>query len=511
MTEAAAVGHGPGTAARLDVVVVGSGPNGLAAALVLAGAGLAVEVYEAADTIGGGTRTEELTLPGYRHDVCSAVHPMALASPFFRAFDLARHGVEMLQPEIPYAHPLNGGRVGLAWRDLDRTVEELGVDGPAWRSLLGPLVDRWQPLVADIMSDFRSVPSRPATALRLAIRMLEQGSPLWSARFRGQVAPALITGVAAHAIAPPRALVPAGAGLLLAALGHAVGWPIPRGGSAAISRAMADELVRRGGRIVTGRRIESLAELPAARAVLLDVAPAGLLRIAGDTLPAGYARQLRSFRYGGAACKVDFALSGPVPWTARGCDRAGTLHLVGSRQESLAAERAVAAGRHASRPYVLASQPGVVDDTRAPAGRQVLWTYAHVPNGSPRDVSDQVIAQVERFAPGFRDLILARRVVTAAEAQTYNPNYVGGDISAGAASPWQMVMRPVPRWDPYRTPLPGVYLCSSSTPPGQAVHGMAGVHAAGRVLRQRFGVYADPLRFVGNGSRRVHDAVATDR
>ncbi len=496
MTEVVPAGYDRGVRAQLDAVVVGSGPNGLAAALVLAGAGLQVEVYEAADTFGGGTRTEQLTLPGFWHDVCSAVHPMALASPFFQAFDLPGHGVRLLRPEISYAHPLDGGRAGLAWRDLDRTAQGLGQDGRAWRSLLGPLVRRWQPLVDTAMSDFRSIPRHPAVALRLALRMIEQGSAMWDARFRGDLAPALLTGVSAHAIAPPRALAPAAAGLLLATLGHAVGWPIPYGGSHAIARAMVSALTRRGGRVITGRRIDSLAQLPPARAVLLDVAPAGLLRIAGDVLPAGYARQLSAFRYGGAACKVDFALSGPVPWTVPDCALAGTLHLVGSRAEALAAERAVAAGRHARSPYVLAAQPGVVDESRAPAGRHVLWTYAHVPNGSPRDVSDLVIAQVERFAPGFRDLIIGRHVVTAARAAEHNPNYVGGDISGGATTLRQMVLRPAPRWDPYRTPVPGLYLCSSATPPGPAVHGMAGVHAAGRVLRQRFGVRVDPLRFV---------------
>ncbi|WP_235558354.1 phytoene desaturase family protein [Sphaerimonospora mesophila] len=493
---------------RVDAVVVGSGPNGLAGALVLAAAGLEVLVYEAADTIGGGTRTEELTLPGFRHDVCSAVHPMVLASPFFRAFDLSRHGVRLLQPEIPYAHPLDGGRAALAWRDLERTAQGLGVDGPAWRSLLGPLVERWRPLVDTALSDFRSPPRHPGTALLMALRILEQGSALWGVRFRGDAAPALLTGVGAHAIAPPRAIAPAGVGLVLAALAHAVGWPVPQGGSHTITRAMAAELTRLGGRIITGRRIDTLAELPRARAVLLDVAPAGLLRIAGDLLPDRYGRRLRAFRPGGAACKVDFALSGPVPWASPECARAGTLHLVGSRAEALAAEQAVAAGRHARRPYVLAVQPGVVDSGRAPAGHHVLWTYAHVPNGSPRDVSDQVIAQVERFAPGFRELILAEHVVTASRAHLHNPNYVGGDISGGAADLWQMIMRPVPRLDPYRTPLPGVYLCSSSTPPGPAVHGMSGVHAAGRALRHRFGINADPLDLVasavsGNGSART--------
>lgn len=487
---------------EVDAVVVGAGPNGLAAAIVLAGAGLEVEVYEAAPTVGGGTRTAETTLAGFRHDVCSAAHPMGLASPFFRAFDLAAHGVEMLSPAVSYAHPLDGGHAGLAWRDMDRTADGLGQDGPAWRSLLGPLVDRWQGLVGASMSDLRSLPSDLVTAARLALRVVEQGSPLWGARFRSSVAPALLTGVSAHAIAPPRAPVPAGVGLVLAALGHTVGWPIPSGGSQSIADAMAAELRRRGGRIVTGRRVDSLRELPCARAILLDLTPAGLLRIAGDSLPARYVRRLRSYRYGGGACKVDFALSGPVPWQASGCELAGTLHLVGSREETLAVEREVAAGRHPERPYVLAVQPGVVDPSRAPAGRHTLSTYAHVPHGSPLDLGDAVTAQVERFAPGFRDLVLARHVVPAADLHEHSPNLVGGDIAGGALSPWQMVMRPVAARDPYATPFPGVYLCSASTPPGPAVHGMCGLYAARQALRQRFGITADPLELVRSPSGR---------
>lgn len=342
------------------------------------------------------------------------------------------------------------------------------------------------------MSDLRRVPRDPLAALLLGIRTLEQGTPAAAARFRTEEAAALLAGVAAHAIAPPRRLAPAGAGLLLATLGHAVGWPVPAGGSRAITDAMVNRLRQLGGRVVTGDRIDDLAQLPPARTVLLDVSPAGLLRIAGDRLPAGYVRSLRSFRYGGAACKVDFALSGPVPWAEPACARAGTLHLIGSATEARIAETAVVRGRHPQRPYVLAVQPGVVDPTRAPAGKQVLWTYAHVPNGSPRDVSDQIVAQVERFAPGFRDLILATHVVPAAQAGAHNPNYVGGDISGGAVTGWQLVMRPAARWDPYRTPLPGVYLCSASTPPGPAVHGMSGLHAAGRALRQHFGIRTAP-------------------
>ncbi|MCX5069006.1 NAD(P)/FAD-dependent oxidoreductase [Micromonospora lupini] len=480
----------------VDVVVVGAGPNGLAAALVLAGAGLQVEMYEANATVGGGARTQELTLPGFHHDVCSAVHPMALASPFFRAFDLPTRGVHLRQPEVAYAHPLDGGRAGIAWRDLDRTVAGLGADGRAWRSLLGPLAEHWSELAGTALSDMRRPPAHPGTAVRLALRVLDQAAPWWRARFAGDVAPAMLTGVNAHAIAPARGVAATAVGLVLAALAHAVGWPIPEGGSQRISDALANELRRRGGRIHIDHRVECLAELPPARAVLLDVAPANLLRLAAGRLPARYARALRAFRRGGAACKVDFALAGPVPWAAPECAQAGTLHLVGSSTEAVAAEAAVVAGRHADRPYVLAVQPGVVDPGRAPAGRHVLWTYAHVPNGSTRDVREQVTAQVERFAPGFRDLILAEHVIRADRQEAYNPNNLGGDISGGATTVRQMVARPVARWDPYRTPLPGVYLCSASTPPGQAVHGMCGVHAARRALRDRFGIRTDPLALV---------------
>ncbi|MFI7004820.1 phytoene desaturase family protein [Nocardia sp. NPDC050175] len=479
-----------------DVVVVGSGPNGLAAAVILAKAGLSVEVYEAEFTAGGGSRTAELTLPGFQHDVCAGAHPMALASPFFRAFDLAAHGVELRTPEASYGHPMDGGTAGVAWRDLDRTVEGLGRDGATWRSLFEPLVQHWESVVDLAMSDLRRPPKDLLTAVRFGLRTLEQGSPLWNTRFRDDAAAALLTGVATHAITPPRRVPAAGAGLLLGTLAHAGGWAIPRGGSQAIPNALIAELERLGGRVRTGHRIDSLGQFDDARAVVLDLAPAELLRIAGHRLPDRYAKRLRAFRYGGAACKVDFALSGPVPWQADGLDRAGTLHLIGTRAEAMAAERAVAAGQHAERPYVLAIQPGVVDPTRAPAGKHTFYTYAHVPNGSTRDISETIIAQVERFAPGFRDLILAKHVYTAAEMPAHNANYIGGDISAGAMTLRQFAFRPTARWNPYATPLPGVYLCSSSTPPGPGVHGMSGLHAARHVLRQRFGVTADPLELL---------------
>jgi phytoene dehydrogenase-like protein len=481
---------------HVDAVVVGSGPNGLAAALVLAAAGLSVQVFEAADSPGGGARTKELTLPGFQHDVCSAVHPMAAASPFFRAFDLPAHGVELLQPEVAYAQPLDGGRAGLAWRDLERTCEGLGADGAAWRSLFAPLAERWRPLVDTAFSDLRTFPRDLPAAVRFGLRTLEQGTPLWRARFREDVAPALLAGSCAHSILPLHRLGSTSVGMMLGVLAHAVGWPIPRGGSGAITAAMTAALQARGGTVITGHRITSLAELPRTRAVLLDVAAPALLTLAGDRLPRGYAALLRRYRPGGGVCKVDFALSEPVPWAAPGCALAGTLHLAGNEWETAVAERQVAQGRHPRRPYVLVSQPGVVDPGRAPAGRHVLWTYAHVPHGSTRDMSEEITEQIERFAPGFREIVLAKHVITAAELPAYNANYAGGDISAGATTVRQLAARPVPRWDPYRTPLPGVYLCSASTAPGPGVHGMAGVHAAARVLRRRFGIRTNPYDLV---------------
>ena len=474
-----------------DAIVVGAGPNGLAAAVTLARAGLAVTVHEREATIGGGSRTAELTLPGFRHDVCSAVHPLAFASGFFRRFGLEKR-VEFFVPELSYGHPFDGGRAGLAWRDLDRTVDELGRDGSAYRRLMGPLVERADKVAQFTGSPLLSAPRHPLTALRFGWRALEQGSIDWNTRFREDLAPAMLSGIGAHTIRPMPSLAAAAVSLSLGAYAHARGWPIPLGGSQAIVDALADDLRAHGGTIITGSEVSSLAELPRAKAVLMDVTPRALTAIAGSRLPAAYLRRLERFRYGNGVAKVDFALSGPVPWRNDDLWRAGTVHLGGNRAEIARAERAVAQGRHSADPYVLVAQPSVGDPARAPAGAHALWTYTHVPRGSTVDQAEAVTRQIERFAPGFRDRILAVSSRTAIDLERENPNYVGGDIAGGEAGFAQLVARPVLSTEPWRTPTAGIYLCSSSTPPGPGVHGLAGYYAARSALRHEFGIRAAP-------------------
>ncbi|WP_125131253.1 NAD(P)/FAD-dependent oxidoreductase [Microbacterium sp. 10M-3C3] len=475
----------------LDAVVVGSGPNGLAAAVTLARAGLAVRVYERAGRIGGGASTAELTLPGFRHDVCSAVHPLAFASRFFREFGLGER-LRFAVPEASFAHPLDGRPAAVAFRDLDRTADALGADGRAYARLMRPLVER-----ADRVAEFTGdalvgVPRHPFTAALFGARALEQGSPLWNARFTDAAVPALLTGVAAHSILSQPSIAAGAAGLALGTHAHARGWPIPVGGSQAIVDALVDDLRAHGGEVLTGVEVASLAELPPARAVLLDVTPRALLHLAGDALPGWYRTILERFRYGGAVAKVDYALSAPVPWADPGVATAGTVHVGGTRGEIAAAENAVTRGRLPDRPYVLVAQPSLFDGTRAPAGAHTLWAYTHVPAGSTADREEAITRQIERFAPGFRDVILASSSRTAVDLAAENPNYPAGDIAAGAPSLRQLIARPVPTSDPWRTPARGVYLCSASTSPGPGVHGLAGWHAARSALRHEFGTRALP-------------------
>src|SRR5580692_7800437 len=474
-----------------DAVIVGSGPNGLAAAVTLAAAGLGVHVIEGAAAIGGGCRTEELTLPGFRHDVCSAAHPLALASPFFKRFDLQARGVAFARPEVEFAQPLAGGRAAVLTRDVAQTAARLGADRRSYQRLFGPLAEHSDDIVTAVLAPLRRPPAHPLAVAGYATRGVLPASAIIR-RWRTEEARALLAGAAAHAMMPLTAAPTGGVGLRLVLLAHAVGWPVVQGGSSGITDAMAAAVNRAGGTIETGRWVRSLSELPPARVVLLDVSPRALAQLAGDRLPPGYRAALRRFRYGPGVCKVDFALSGPVPWTNAGCRRAGTLHLGGPFEQVAAAEAEVAAGKHPDRPYVLVVQPGVADPSRAPAGRQTLWTYCHVPSGSVVDMTDRIETQIERFAPGFRDLVLARSVHTAADEEALNPNYVGGDIGVGMQTLRQTVLRPVARWNPYRTPIRGLYLCSSATPPVPGVHGRCGELAALTALRDMFGVHEVP-------------------
>jgi phytoene dehydrogenase-like protein len=475
-----------------DAVVVGSGPNGLAAAVTLTAAGLRVLVVEGATSIGGGCRTAELTLPGFWHDVCSTAHPLAAASPFFRRFGLEARGVRLVRAEVEFAHPLDGGRAAVVTRSVTATADRLGPDARDYRRLIGPLAAADSGFTNLLLSPIRLPPTRyPRGLAPFAMHGLRSAAGL-ARRFRTPEARALLAGAAAHGMLPLTAPPSGAVGLMLTALAHQPGWPFAQGGSARITDAMRDAVVAAGGHVETGHWVRSLAELPPARVVLLDVAPRALASIAGERLPAGYLRALGRFRYGAGVCKVDFALSGPVPWTNEACRRAALVHLGGTFEEIAATEADISAGRHPASPYVLVGQPCTVDPARAPAGQHVLWSYCHVPPCSDVDMTAAVEAQVERFAPGFRDLVLARAVRTAAEQEQYNPNYVGGDIAAGAQTLRQTVARPVARWNPYRTPARGVYLCSSSTPPLPGVHGRCGELAALTALRDVFGIRHAP-------------------
>lgn len=484
--------------ARYDVVVVGSGPNGLAAAVAMARAGLATLVVEAHREPGGGARTSELTLRGFHHDVCSSVHPLGVASPWFRELDL---DIDWIQPEAAVAHVLTSGEAILLERSLAATIEQLGPDARAYRRMLEPLVRRFDDLLVDILAPL-GVPRSPWLLARFgldAIRSLESHAR-WT--FRGDAAPALLAGIAAHAMLPLDRMATTAFGLVLAAAGHAVGWPIARGGSRAITDALVSRLRTDGGELVLGHRVRSIAELPPARAYLLDVTPRQLLDIAGERLPARYRDRLARYRYGPGTFKIDWALSAPVPWRDPRCARAATVHLAGTLDQVSRAERAVHEGRLADEPFVLFAQPTLFDPARAPAGKHIAWAYCHVPHGSSIDATAAIEAQIERAAPGFRDLVIARGTKTALQMEQYNPNYIGGDINGGLSDLRQLFTRPLAQLDPYTTGAPDLFLCSSSTPPGGGVHGMCGYWAARSALRRVFG--RDRVISAGTRADRVY-------
>ena len=466
---------------QLDVAIVGSGPNGLAAALILARAGLHVEVFEGASTPGGGCRTEELTLPGYRHDVCSIIQSMTSLSPFFHTLDLQHYGVQLLEPEVAFAHPLDSGTAGALVGGVDSTAQDFGIDARAYRSLMGPLVAHAEALAKTVLAPIRSLPTEPLTMARFALAGLFSTAHL-EKRFSTPEVRALIAGVSAHSMSPLTAPLTAAFGLFLAVTAHSGGWPVVEGGSARLVDAMATALVEAGGVIHTRRWITKLADLPPSRATMFDTSVESMVAIAGDRLPARFRRDAGRFQHAPGICKIDWALSGPVPWTAASCRSTATVHLGGTFEEIAAAEAEVASGHHPDRPYCIVVQPSVVDESRAPKGHGTLWAYCHVPQGSTVDMTSEIEAQIERFAPGFKDLILAKVHTTAADSELHNPNYVGGDIGGGAGNLRQTLFRPTLRWNNYRTGAPNLYLCSASTPPGGGVHGMCGAGAAKAVL-----------------------------
>ncbi|HEX6731895.1 MAG TPA: NAD(P)/FAD-dependent oxidoreductase [Pyrinomonadaceae bacterium] len=462
-----------------DAIVIGSGPNGLAAAITLAREGWSVCVLEANETIGGGARSAELTQPGFIHDLCSAVHPLTVGSPFFRELPLNEHGLEFIHPTVPLAHPLDDGSAVILSRSVEDTSDNLGTDSASYRKLMLPLVNDWHLIDNELLGPIH-FPRRPIPMLRFGLRAFGSARGLANRYFKGNRARALFAGLAGHSMLPVERIPSAAFGLVLGITGHTVGWPIPRGGAQRIADALASYFRSLGGDIITRSRVESIDALAPARAILCDITPRQLLNIAGQRLPVRYKRKLENYRYGPAAFKMDWALAGPIPWTAKECINAGTVHLGGTLEEIAASETAAWQGRHTDRPFVLLSQPSIFDSSRAPAGKHTVWAYCHVPNSSNFDMTERIEDQIERFAPGFRSLVLARHVMSPAELEHRNANLIGGDINGGVQDIRQMFTRPT--LQTYSTPAKGLYLCSSSTPPGGGVHGMCGYFAAKRAI-----------------------------
>ena len=466
-----------------DAVVVGSGPNGLAAAIELAREGCSVCVIEARDTIGGGTRSAELTEPGFIHDVCSAIHPFALASPFFSTLPLAKHGHEWILPPASVAHPMDDGTAAILEHSIERTCATLGPDARAYTRVFAPLVRTAGKLLPEVLEPIVHIPRHPLPLMRFGLKAIQSAEHFAARHFKGDHARALFAGLAAHAIMPLDRRPTAAFGLLFGILGHAGGWPMSKGGSQKIADALTSYLISLGGRTMTGTPVTSLHDLPSSRVVLLDITPKQILRLAGDQFPPSYRWELQKYQYGPGVFKVDWALNSPIPWAAKDCLRAGTVHVGGSMEEIAEGEQSVAKGRCPERPFVLLAQQSLFDASRAPDNKHTAWAYCHVPNGSKIDMTDRIESQIQRFAPGFRDCIIARHTMTPAQFEAYNANYIGGDISGGLQNLLQTVARPSLRINPYTTPVKNLFICSSSTPPGGGVHGMCGYFAARAALK----------------------------
>ena len=466
-----------------DAVIIGSGPNGLAAAVTLAQNGYTVKVFEAADSIGGGTRTQELTLPGFQHDVCSAIHPMAVGSPFFKTLPLGDYGLEWIYPEYPLAHPFDHEPSVVLQPSLDEMAIELAEDFEPYQRLFSVIVERWDDLAPELLSPMNGIPAHPILLSKFGLKALKSAQKLAKNQFYTKRTQALFAGLAAHSIMPLNKMATSAIGLVLGAIGHKIGWPMPRGGSYAIATALADYFRSLGGEIETNSEINDLGELPEADVVLFNNTPKQILAIAGDALPASYVKKLRSFKYGPGVFKMDMALDEPIPWNDERCSKAGTVHVGGTLEQIASGERLIARGKHPNYPFVLVAQQSLFDNTRAPDDKHTAWAYCHVPNGSTQDMSEVILNQIERFAPGFRDCIIETHAMNTKALESYNANYVGGDVNGGRQDITQLFTRPAGLLDPYHIPATHLFICSSSTPPGGGVHGMCGYNATRSAIK----------------------------
>jgi phytoene dehydrogenase-like protein len=471
-----------------DAIIIGSGPNGLSAAIHLARNGLSVLIIEAHSTVGGGTRSAELTLPGFIHDICAAVLPLSLNSPFFKTLPLDQFGVKWIHSPVPLAHPLDNSKSALVYRSIEETARSLGGDGNAYRRLYEPILHSWDQIGADLLGPLRVPPKHPIESARFSLQALQPATVLAKRYFRQEQAQAIFAGMAAHSIMPLEKVATSAFGLVTNLMAHTVGWPLVKGGTQQLANGLAAYFISLGGEIVTDLKVNSLEDLPPAMAFLFDTAPSQMVKIVGDRLPEHYRRQIRRYRHGPGVFKMDFALDSPVPWSAQENKLAVALHIGGTLEEIAYSERMIWKGKHVERPFIILAQPSLFDAIRAPEGKHTVWAYCHVPNGSTTDCSEAIETQIERFAPGFRERILARSTYTAAQMEAYNPNYIGGDINCGVQDLQQMFTRPVLRLNPYTTPAKNVFLCSSATPPGGGVHGLCGLYAAQNVLKNVFRV-----------------------